>query len=151
MSRSQPDRGVNQGRGWEEKPREQYDWRQSTCDGQDLLEYDVPERMFMWLEHTTLRGNDTKLGQARLAGCTEACLLYWKFRSLSEKNLWATEGFVLVVCAGVSVCVCVHYTVFGSFGENVVHNHTFSTSTQSLLLGNRVEIKVGIRLHLGTR
>lgn len=58
---------------------------------------------------------------------------------------------MLVVCAGVSVCVCVHYTVFGSFGESVVHNHTFSTSTQSLLLGNRVEIKVGVRLHLGTR
>ena len=45
----------------------------------------------------------------------------------------------------------VRTTVFDSFGENVVHNHTLSTSTQSLLLENRVEIKVGIRLHVGTR
>ena len=41
------------------------------------------------------------------------------------------------MCVCVCVCVCVHYTVFGSFGENVVLNRTLSTSTQSLLPGNR--------------
>lgn len=109
----------------------------------------MPKRMFTWLEYTTLRGNDTKLGQARLAGHTEARLLCWKFRSLSEKNVGAPGRLCARVCAGVSVCMCT--PVFGSFGENVVHNHTLSTSIQSLLLGNREEIKVGIRLHVGTR
>lgn len=66
MSRSQPDRGVNQGRGWEEKPPNSMTGGKSTCDGQDLLEYDVPERMFMWLEHTTLRGNGHKIWSSKV-------------------------------------------------------------------------------------